>query len=394
MVRYFIEVAGMNAATKTGKYGSTILHIATRAGAKKLLQYFIDSDKSIVNIECTDNDGKTALHWACRLGLIDIVTYFIECGHASYVTKDNAGYTPLQLASRNGRFEVVQYIIGKYETDASRMPTTARESDIHASFWLACRFGQFKVVQYLILEGGINVDMKNKSDGMTALLYACQYGTLQHVKFLCEDCKANINVLDKLGESALVKAKTYEHEEVAQYMSERYARISKIEEQLRTAAKCGNLNAVIDCISNNRDLNINAGGSTGKTALHYSIANGHYGIVHYLVRQCGADVNQRTVDGATPLHYACRYGQLKCVQLLCRYGYTVPVGMYLQLVDNQNETALDKAKKYGHDDIVMFLEMFVANINHNVNCNTNDNPVSVQLSSYTLDETKRHVMVS
>jgi ankyrin repeat protein len=165
-----------------------------------------------------------------------------------------------------------------------------------------------------------------------------------------------------LGESALDKAGTYEHDDVVVYLSERQAQILKIAEDFRNAAKWGNLKAVIDCISNNDDVNIDASGNTGKTALHYSIANGHYGIVHYLVQQCGANIHQCTVDGATPLHYACRYGQLKCVQLLCRKECPVPNAntAYLHLTDHHNETALDKAKKYGHEDIVEYLETFLA----------------------------------
>ena len=391
MVRYFIEVAGMNVATKTGQHGSTILHIVTRAGAIKLLQYLIDSDKAIVDIECMDNDGKTALHWACRLGFFDIVTYLVECGQANYTAKDSNGYTPLQLASRNGRLDVVQYIAEQYIVDAAKLSsTTRRESDIHTAFWLACRYGQFPIVQYLIEKGGIKVNMKNESDGMTALHYASQYGAMQYVQFLCEDCHADIHMLDKLGESALDKANTYEHTEVVIYLTERYARIVKAAAKLRSAAKQGNLSAVIDCISNNRDVDIHAGGSTGKTALHYAIANGHYGIVHYLVQQCGANVNQRTAEGATPLHYACRYGQSKCVQLLCRKGCPVPVDA--SLVDHQNETALDKAKKNGHHEIVEFLENATINCvsnhihNNDTDCPSDSAPVSVHRNSS--EETK------
>jgi ankyrin repeat protein len=364
MVRYFIEVAGMDASIQSRQYGSTILHIATRVGAVKLLQYLIDSDMAIIDIESVDNDGKTAMHWACQLGLYDIVSYLIECGPAKFLVQDKNGNTPLQLASRNGHLNVVKYLMEQYQdADVAYNAPRAYESDLHASFWLACRYGQFPIVQYMIHEDKIHVNFQNESDGMTALLFACQYGALSFVQFLCEDCRADVHILDKLGESALDKARTYEHDNVVAYLSERQLKILKIAEEFRNAAKFGNLSAVIDCISNNDDVNIDAGGSTGKTALHYSIANGHYGVVHYLVQQCGANIHQCTVDGATPLHYACRYGQLKCVQLLCRKGCPTPNAnaAYLNRTDNQNETALDKAKKYGHNDIVEFFEMFITN---------------------------------
>ena len=248
--------------------------------------------------------------------------------------------------------DVVQCLVERYNADNAT--ATARDNHIQASFWLACRYGQFPVVQYLIQEGGINVDMKNQGDGMTALLYASQYGAMPYVMFLCEACNADIHILDKLGESALDKATTYGHKEVATYISEQQKYMLKMTEQLRNAAKFGNLNAVIDCLSNHRRVNVNAGGSTGKTALHYAIANGHYGIALYLVRQCGANVNQCTLDGATPLHYACRYGHLKCVQFLCSNECPVPVDVHI--LDKQNETAFDKAKKYGRNDIIEFLE--------------------------------------
>lgn len=36
--------------------------------------------------------------------------------------------------------------------------------------------------------------------------------------------------------------------------------------------------------------------------------------------QARADLNSRDVEGATPLHYACRYGYSGCVKTLIAYG--------------------------------------------------------------------------
>ena len=352
VLKYLIEGAGMNATTKTSHHGSTILHIAARNGSDAILHYLVDN--FLVDVESTDNYGKTALHCASRMGLLDIVTYLMEFGRADYVSKDENGYNALQLACRYGHLNVTQYIMQRYNVDNASTSSMTRDSDVHNAFWLAGRYGQFPIVKFLVQDAGMNVDMKHNSDGMTALLFACQYGAIQYVRFFCEDCNADIHVLDKLGDSALDKAKKYGHKEVAAYISEQYKHVSQLAEQLRDHAKFGRLNGLIDSVRNNHRVNINAGGSTGKTALHYSTANGHYEIAQFLVQECGANVNQRTVDGATPLHYACRYGHLKCVQFLRSYEGSVPVDE--NILDNQGETALAKAKKYGHNDIVAFLE--------------------------------------
>ena len=388
IVQYLIEEAGMNVTTKTSHHGSTVLHIATRNDAIHVLQYLIDN--FLIDVEVIDHDGKTALHCASRLGLLDIVTYLIEYGRANYVTKDKNGYTALQLASRYGRLNVAQYIMERYMVDAKSIPASTRDSDLHTAFWLACRYGQFPIVQFFIEKGGINVNIKHDGDGMTALLFACQYGALLYVKFLCEDCNADIDVLDKLGDSPLDKARTYGHKEVAIYMSEQYTQLSQAAEKLRNAAKFGNLNAVMDCICNNPHVNINAGGSTGKTALHYSIANGHCSIVKYLVEQCQANVNSCNVDGATPLHYACRYGHLKCVEFLC--DYDCPDSVDVHILDNQNETALDKAKKYGHTAIVEFLQHYATENTSNNGNTTSNSSDAVQLSSQLNQERKQRAM--
>ena len=60
--------------------------------------------------------------------------------------------------------------------------------------------------------------------------------------------------------------------------------------------------------------------SVGWTALHTACNNNHTDVVKILTRQDGIDVNVQDNWKNTPLHLACRLGNLKCVQLLMATG--------------------------------------------------------------------------
>ena len=57
--------------------------------------------------------------------------------------------------------------------------------------------------------------------------------------------------------------------------------------------------------SNIYNFDINGRTSNGLTPLHFSAKHGHFDIVLYLVEVCGADVEVPNEYGLTPLHFAC-----------------------------------------------------------------------------------------
>jgi ankyrin repeat protein len=71
----------------------------------------------------------------------------------------------------------------------------------------------------------------------------------------------------------------------------------------------------------------------------------------------GADVNQHTSQGATPLHFSTRFGQIPLTQLLLEEGADV------HATYQSTWTPLHLAAKGGHVDVAKLLFKYGANVN-------------------------------
>ncbi len=98
----------------------------------------------------------------------------------------------------------------------------------------------------------------------------------------------------------------------------------------------------------NRNPNINHVASNGWSALLTSVANGAEKTTKYLLQKA-ADPSISTKHGATPLHFAAKYGKLSLCELLIHYKADV------NQRDIDGLTALMLASKYGHNSIVKLL---------------------------------------
>ena len=81
----------------------------------------------------------------------------------------------------------------------------------------------------------------------------------------------------------------------------------------------------------------------GYSELHQAVIDNDYNRVRLLVRIMYVD--ERDNDGNTPLHLAARYGHTKCVLILLEDGKAD-----MSIVNYDGKTALDLAKQYGHED--------------------------------------------
>ena len=304
--------------------------------------------------EIADRDDNR-LHCAVRDGNLDLVKSLIHDGESVNKRNEN-GLTPLYYASHQ----------------------------IH--------LGHDHVLGYLI-KSGANVNNKDKY-GLTSLHYAVQYKKLENVRYLV-DSGAYILIKDDKGLSPLYYAVQQESKYIVRCLvgsaanSSEYGKewltplhqlVKKRETELvrylvEYAAEYNydigstsplfcfklyrNLDIVQLLVKSGADVNYRT--IDGFTSLHYAVQEENLGIVRFLVLS-GADVNCRTIDGFTSLYYAVQKENLGIVRFLVKSGADVNY----RTIDGF--TSLYYAVQKGNLGIVRFLVKSGAD----VNCRTID----------------------
>ncbi|KAH9790199.1 ANK REP REGION domain-containing protein [Citrus sinensis] len=95
--------------------------------------------------------------------------------------------------------------------------------------------------------------------------------------------------------------------------------------------------------------------SQGRTALHMASANGHLGIVEYLIGR-GVDINASNEEKNTPLHYACLNGHTEVAKKLVLSGANISV------LNSHEQTPIDEALSRGKMDIIDAINTAVAQL--------------------------------
>ncbi|KAK6790799.1 hypothetical protein RDI58_009880 [Solanum bulbocastanum] len=124
-------------------------------------------------------------------------------------------------------------------------------------------------------------------------------------------------------------------------------------EALLEAARYDDLDDVMSLAS--FGVSLNSKDSEGRTALHMASANGHCGIVEYLIRN-GADVNASNVEKNTPLHWACLNGHIEVVKTLILAGATVSA------LNSHERTPIDEVMCRGKMNVIDAINEAVAQL--------------------------------
>lgn len=99
------------------------------------------------------------------------------------------------------------------------------------------------------------------------------------------------------------------------------------------------------------------GAELGPSALHNAADHGYLALVLDILSRRPMDVSDRDSSGQTPLHHAAMKGHTDIVQTLLDHGADHEV------VDMTDDTALDLAVFYRHDDVIKILgDMSIASL--------------------------------
>jgi ankyrin repeat protein len=216
------------------------------------------------NINVRDNGGWTLLYWATFIK--DEYTINILLNNGADVNEPESGsrWTPLYLASFNGDLNLVKLFL---ENGADINKKNDRG---WTPFHSAINAGRFDIAELFINRYPVINQINSK--GSTALIIAAMRGHLDIVKLLIKH-GVDINITNNDGQTCLHSAITKGSLEITKYLIESGANIHKL-----------------DVLH-------------GWGSIHFAVFGGHNEIIDLLVEK-GIDINQRALDGHTPLDLA------------------------------------------------------------------------------------------
>ena len=187
-MRYAVSIAALVlVAGLEGASSTTRLVDAVKQGNRDSVRALL---KQRVDVNAPEADGMTALHWAVRASDVETAQLLIRAG-ANVRTANRYGITPLSLAATNGNAALIEALIR-----AGADPNTALP-DGETVLMTAARTGNPAALKMLLVNGA-NVHAKEASQGQTALMWAAAENNPAAVQVLVEsgaDINARSNTL-------------------------------------------------------------------------------------------------------------------------------------------------------------------------------------------------------
>jgi ankyrin repeat protein len=189
-------------------------------------------------------------------------------------------------------------------------------SEINAKIFSAARDGDIRSIKVMIASKEFDINYQNPSDGRSILHVSAYYGHKDLCEFLL-NAGANHALVDNLGFSALGLAVIRGHIDTLKL----FARKSSL---LAIGQPLGaKLCELVQSLNNSVLQNFLA---------------------------AGASPDERNTSLDTPLHVACRIGNVEAVQVLLKFGSNA------SLTNRLDRTAVDEATENSHHDIVKRIE--------------------------------------
>ena len=288
-----------NSIVATDSMGNTALHIASRNGNLKLVDFLITSH---ARVDAFDSLGNTSLHLACKHGHIDIAKSLLR-NKAELENVNGNGETPIFLAAQNNYLNLVRmlYYLGAdpKTTNLDGQSSQSIGRDSIRAFLSEPDFNLFQMIDLALADEVMRI-LKNDP--------------------------GKIHVVDQEGNTLLHKAAEYGYLKLAE----------------------ASLDLGLD-IDKQRD--------NGSTALMIAVFNNHISIAELLL-QHGADPLIKRTDGFSAIHLAMQRCDLKIIARLLEFQPDINAG-----ASNYNNTPLMTAAFYNRSRLVRLLINSGARVN-------------------------------
>jgi len=255
-----------------------------------------------VSPDVRDKSQLTSVHHAIGKERLDVVKALIKAG-ASINLEDTEGRRYTEYCHLWRSYKILIWLASKYPDLYINDET--RETTLH---FVAAQ-GLLETVKALVKRCVFHVDVRD-DDEKTPLHYAAINGSDQVAEFLVNN-GGDIDARERAGATPLHFAVRWGSEVIVKFI---------LRKKGPDAKQC-----------------LESGDRLGRTPLHYAASQktGLSYIVNLL--KAGANIDARDNSGMTPLHLACRFGNISLVRML------LDEGAEKSLQDNQGMSPLDHA---------------------------------------------------
>ncbi|KAM0271628.1 hypothetical protein ACHAQH_009035, partial [Verticillium albo-atrum] len=272
--------------------GWTSVNNAAASGHLDVVKFLVEkgADIAVVN-----KDGWAPVYSAAASGHLEIVKFLVDKG-ADIMVANGGVVTPAYVAANNGHLDVVKFLVDK------GADIIAVDKDGWTSVNNAAANGHLDVVKFLV-EKGADIMVAN-NDGWTPVHGAARNGNLALIKFLVEK-GADIMVVDKDDWTPLHVAANNGYLEVVKFLVDKGTDITMVNNDgwtpVHGAANNGHLGmvktgiAAVETDSRDRD---------GRTPLLLAAEKGHSAVVQLLTNRKDVDLAAEDACGLTALQLA------------------------------------------------------------------------------------------
>ena len=366
------KIISLNAASEAGM---TPLHMAVdnnRSGAVSMLLQYEDIDVNakdiqgrtplyiasyygyshIANLLIAKNaqpdiqtkEGKTALYVAAEKGYISIVRLLLNTKYGS-----TTGVTPLHIAVANNQSDIVKLLLEHSEVDVLE-----QNDEGWTALHTAAGKG-FHYVTHILLsaeKGKLNLNVKDKKDGVTPLHVAVGYKQSDIVKLLLEYEETDLNPQDNEGWTPLHMAVLNNNSDIVKLLLNIEETNIDIQDfdgmtAVHWASYIGSSNILGQLIDKNATINIP--NKDGLLPLQSAVGRGTMETVRLLLNTTEGRISLNTQE-CSPLCYAVQSNRSELVLLLLTYNET-----NINQQDSEGNTLIHLAVYEGLDDILQIL---------------------------------------
>ncbi|XP_071111196.1 serine/threonine-protein phosphatase 6 regulatory ankyrin repeat subunit B-like [Haliotis cracherodii] len=184
-------------ASLVDMYGDNVLHLASRRGHVKVVEYVLSNN--IVDVNSRGGYGRTPLMVAAGAGHTNVFDLLVDRGgNASAV--DDRGSNILHVACFYGKVKMVMRIISQNIVEINSRGVFGR-----TPLLIASAKGNIELFDFLVSKGG-NVSVVDENND-TILHTACLEEHVEMVKHILSQYVVDVNARNKYGMTAAMTAK-------------------------------------------------------------------------------------------------------------------------------------------------------------------------------------------